>query len=243
MRSQFSLSCVLGSAIFISQLTLNIPVEAEQRTSFATSGEIEQYAIDTVEHIRQTALTILTIPSDDQTFENTVEPWNRLCIQLARDLDELDVLSQRDGSFSETVSQVSDGLRAYLLEVARNPELRQAFVNCCLSNAQSPEFDPFERDWENHRKREMFIARKFREDPYKMLLVKSHRDRNDDRGGSSYEGGITGKWGDGNGIHWEGYVQGEAHDRDGNYVEGRVTQKDDGTGEVDVHGGHESKNK
>lgn len=78
---------------------------------------------------------------------------------------------------------------------------------------------------------------------YKMLLTRSHRDRNDDRGGASLEGGVTGKWGDGNGIQWEGYAKAEAHDRKGNYAEAEVVQKDDGTGRVDVRGGHEREKK
>ena len=52
--------------------------------------------------------------------------------------------------------------------------------------------------------------------------------------------GVTGHWGGDKGMQWEGYVKGEAHDCNGNYAEGKVTQRDDGSGEIDVHGGHES---
>ena len=62
-------------------------------------------------------------------------------------------------------------------------------------------------------------------------------------GRGKVEGGITGKWGDGKGIQWEGYVKGEAYDGKGNYAGGKATQKDDGSGQVDVYGGHESKKK
>jgi hypothetical protein len=339
MKPRFNLTCILGSAVLISQLTLSVAVAAEPGASFTTSGEIEKYAIDTVEKIRKTALTILSISSDQQTFENTLRPWSRLSAQLSQDLDALNELSKLDFPFSTTASQVSDGLHAYLLEVDQNPELRQTLMNCALAVAHNAELDPFQRyigtrfvknssdepvylrgaaeeqhspatDYtvldlksgsltevqvsglaheilsknadavciqeiaaddhayelyevlhtnyahfvyvpssstlslsESHRTSGMFIASKLGANALEILLARSHRDRNDDRGGASCEGGVTGRWGDGNGIQWEGYVRGEAHDGKGNYAEGQVTQKDDGTGKVDIRGGHESDNK
>lgn len=79
---------------------------------------------------------------------------------------------------------------------------------------------------------------------FNNFLAKPHRDRDrgDDRAGYRGEGGIKGKWGDGDGIHWEGYVYGGGSDGKGNYWEGEITQRDDGSGEVDIRGGHESFN-
>lgn len=339
MRSQFSLCGILGSVIFISQLTLNASAIEEQNVSFATSREIENYGIDTVEKIRSTALTILSIPSDKQTLENTLRPWNQLSMQLSQDLEALNALSKLDVSISKTAYQVYDGLQSYLLEVTQNPELWQMLINCSQNISQNPELDPFqhyiaarfvqnvsnepvylagnvteERDSpatdcivfdlkaealdeskvsnlarkilledadaiciqevdeedandlyqtlrrnyahfvyvpsssalnssSNHREKGMLIAGKFRGDPLNIILARSHKDRDDQRGGVSGEGGVTGKWGDGKGIQWEGYVKAEAYDGKGNYLEGQVTQRDDGTGEVNVRGGHESDNK
>lgn len=42
------------------------------------------------------------------------------------------------------------------------------------------------------------------------------------------------------GIQWEAYLGGEIHDNKGNYVEGEIIQKDNGSGQFDIHGGHES---
>jgi hypothetical protein len=77
---------------------------------------------------------------------------------------------------------------------------------------------------------------------FKILPVRSRRDRDekDDRPGGSVEFGAKGKWGDGEGMKWEGYVKAEGHDGKGNYAEGQVTQRDDGTGEIDFYGGHEN---
>ncbi len=78
---------------------------------------------------------------------------------------------------------------------------------------------------------------------FKVLRIKSRSDRNDDKGGGSCEAGVTARWGEDKNVQWEGYVKGEAHDGKGNYAEGRITQKDNGKGEADIHGGHESKKK
>ena len=145
MKLQFSRACILGSAFLISQLTLSISVAAEPRASFTTSREMEKYAIDIVEKINKTALIILSTPPDQQTFENTLRPWNRLSAQLAQDLDVLDALSKVDVSSSVTASQLYDELHAYLFEVAQNSELRQTLINCSLSIAHNSELDPFQR--------------------------------------------------------------------------------------------------
>lgn len=84
----------------------------------------------------------------------------------------------------------------------------------------------------------LFIASK---NILEVVPIKSRG--NDDRSGGSIEGGISGKWGDGDGVHWEGYARAEAHDNNGNYAEAEVKQKDNGRGEVNVRGGHESDKK
>ncbi len=68
-------------------------------------------------------------------------------------------------------------------------------------------------------------------------------NRDNDRGGKTCEGGVSASWGDGVAIQWEGYLKGEVYDGKGNYAEVRATQKEDGTGIVDICGGYESKNK
>lgn len=328
MRSQFAR--ILGSAIFISQLTLNASAREESRDSFATSREIEEYATDTVDNIRRVASAILSTPPDEQTFENTLRPWNRLSAQLSQDLEALNELSRLDVPSSETAAQVADGLQAYLWEVDQSLELRQTLIDCSMGIAQNPALDPFQRyigarfvrgafnepvyfsgsleegcparDYAafslktgslretqvtnlahqilsanadaiciqevgadvdaydlykslrahyahfvyvpsssvNHRKNGALIAAKFRGDLPKILLARSHGDSG--RGGASAEVGVSGSWGNGNGIQFEGYIKAEAHDGQGNYVEGQVTQRDDGTGQVEVRGGHESNN-
>jgi hypothetical protein len=129
MKPQFSLTCVLGSAIFLSKLTLGDSVAAEQRVSLKTSGEVEECARGIAENIRKTAEAILCIPLEQQAFENTLRPWNRLSAQLSQDFNVFDALSKLDSSSSIIASQISDDLKAYLLEVTQNLDLRQTLMN------------------------------------------------------------------------------------------------------------------
>ena len=522
MKPQFSLTCILGSAIFFSQLASAASITAEPQVSLMTSKEISEYASGIAENIRKTAIAILCVPPGEQTFENTLRPWNRLSAQLAQDFNTLDALGKLDSPSDILASRISDNLHAYLLEVTQNPEFQQTLINCFLDITNNTELNSFQRylgarfvkngsnepvylrgsseeqntsttdfiilnlksgslatseisDLANKILSEnadvvciqevladdhaydlyetlegnyahfiyvpptaafdlpgsgcvggMLIASKYRmeqtqfntfleersesnegfldfvlknanttlghvyaanlkraalneiisykfvqimekmqddvlkieeksvpfvlcgdlndlhgfqeskmimescfgheynnsvnnctlllqslphlkisdyghtlsttsmtmprdhsglrtlvkrvnshfinygvnstlnhqqsltaqkmdslakdslkiaQNTFEILPTKSHRDRDDDKGGNSCEGGITGRWGDGNGIQWEGYIKGEVHDDNGNYAEGRITQKDDGTGEVDVHGGHESPKK
>ena len=337
MKLQFSLTYILRLAFLIFHLTLSVSVAAEPRVSCSTSGEMENYAIDIVEKINKTALTILSTPLDQQTFENILRPWNRLSAQLAQDLDVLDALSKMDAPSSATASQIYDELHAYLFEVNQNPELRQTLINCSLSIAHNPELDPFQRyigarfvedDYnelvylcgtaeeeedssaadctvfslksgsfteahisdlahkilsenadavciqevaaENHaydlykalcrnyahfvyvppspasslsrnqRKRGMLIASKFGNDAVKILPVRSHRDRDDDKkAGGSWEAGVNVGYGGEDGPQFNGYVKGEAHDEKGNYVEGRADHNfNRNEGNVGVRGGN-----
>ncbi len=91
----------------------------------------------------------------------------------------------------------------------------------------------------NHRKKGMLIASKRHKDAFDIFTVGS---RGNDSG-ASCETGVSATWGGANGIQWEGYIKAEVHDDRGNYAEGQITQRNDGSGQVDVRGGHESTTK
>lgn len=74
MKPQFSLICILGSVIFLSQLASGISIAAETQKSLTISREVEEYASSIAENIRKTVVAILGVPSDKQTFENTLRP-------------------------------------------------------------------------------------------------------------------------------------------------------------------------
>ena len=120
MKSQLNLACIFGSLVLTSHLA------AESQFTLVA----EEYA----DNICRTANAILSVPEGQQTFENTLRPWNRLSAQLKAELPP-----------NETASQMLNDVRAYLLEVSRDPELHQAMMSCSFSVAQNAELDPFQR--------------------------------------------------------------------------------------------------
>ncbi len=100
---------------------------------------MEQYAQDAVDNIQKTAAAILDVPVEEQTFENTLRPWIRLSEKLVQKFDELSELDQ------QKASQISDYVHEYLAEVARNPELHQALMNCSVNGVHNEELNAFQR--------------------------------------------------------------------------------------------------
>src|ERR1700688_3550976 len=146
MKSQSALNLVLGSVAFISQLASGIAIAAfEPQSPLMTSREVWEYANDVAENIRKTAESILSIPSDEQTFENTLKPWNRLSAQFSRNLRMLHALEQSYSPLGITASEVSDNLRQFLLEFTQNSHFYQALMNCSQKTALNAELNPFQR--------------------------------------------------------------------------------------------------
>jgi endonuclease/exonuclease/phosphatase family metal-dependent hydrolase len=147
MKSRFILNCMLGSAVFITQLASGIAVAASERqSSLISSSEIQEYASDVAENIRKRAEAILSVPFDQQTFENTLKPWNRLSAQLFQDFNTLDALAKPSLPSIAAASQALDELYAYLLKITQDPQLYQALMGCSHKIAHDDaELDPFQR--------------------------------------------------------------------------------------------------
>lgn len=146
MKSESALRLVLGSVAFISQLASGIVVAApEPQSLLMTSKEVWEYANDVAENIRKTAESILSVPSDEQTFENTLRPWNRLSAQFSRNLRMLHTLEQSNSPLGIAASEASDNLRRFLLEFSQNSYFYQALMSCSQKTAQNAELNPFQR--------------------------------------------------------------------------------------------------
>ncbi|MBM3198871.1 MAG: hypothetical protein FJZ58_06425 [Chlamydiae bacterium] len=76
-----------------------------------------------VENIHSTVHSILSIPQEEQTFDNTIRSWYQLSAQ---------------------VSTSSDELYTYLLSLAQEQGLYQHLINCS-SNIKNTDLDPFQR--------------------------------------------------------------------------------------------------
>ncbi len=268
MRLQVSLTHVFGFILLFLKPFLAMTDEIPTVSEYPSILQVREYAADAAEGVRCVVESILSIPSEEYTYQSVLKPWNQLLKQLSRNFLVLNTIATSNLPCSATAREAEENLNAMVLEALNYPFLYEALSKCSQQILIESESDSVQyyvaynlvkKNWKKsvHLRRfiqeemdlgpfdsmQSFLPNRFALESFTALLVKSHRDRDDDRGGRSYEGGITGKWGDGNGIQWEGYVKAEAHDDRGNYVEGRAAQKDDGTGEVDIHGGHESKNK
>jgi hypothetical protein len=122
MKSQMNLACIFGSLLLTSHL--------------AAESQFSLMAEEYVDNICRTANAIVNVPEGQQTFENTLRPWNRLSAKLKAD----SCAAEAQLPPNETASQMLNDLRAYLLEVSRDPELHQAM----MSVVQNAELDPFQ---------------------------------------------------------------------------------------------------
>lgn len=305
MKSRLSLMCVLGFVIFVSKVPLATAIERPACERPTSIHEVQEYTTHIADMITHVTESILSISPGQHTYENTLRPWNQLCMLLSQHIHTLNSIAESDLISNTTAFQALTDLNAFLLQTLNFHDLSQIFTACSQKILEADLSTPLQRhiatrfinnSWQKslgflHPAQEkptpelesaiadlnyitfmempetnvactpkLFIEEAYdlQKDPqqgimnhqftsvlggFHILPIKSHKDRDGDKKGGSCEGGITGKWGDGKGIQWEGYVKAEAHDDKGNYVEGKVTQKDDGTGEANVNGGHESKKK
>ncbi len=151
MKAPFNYPFLLGSFVSLLQLTPGLSFANELRYFMDPSKEIEAQAYSLTEQIQTTASSILSIPTNNQTFENTIRPWSRLSAQLKQDLKTLN--EQRDSSspISGSNEIFSNSLHGYILAAAHDPELQHALLNCFMSMPLDPELNPFE----------LYIARRF----------------------------------------------------------------------------------
>lgn len=63
------LPCI-ALVIFASRSVLAIPVESTMSGDLCSVQEIQDYAANVIEIVRQTAESTLSIPSDQRTYEN-----------------------------------------------------------------------------------------------------------------------------------------------------------------------------
>lgn len=126
-----------------------------------------------------------------------------------------------------------DEVAEYVLNAA--PDMVQ--ISKVSSNQAADLYHSLQKDYQHFLyvpSSHLFIASK---DLIDVIAISSQG--NDRSRGTSAELGVDLSWGDKEGPHIGGYVNVEVHDDKGNYVEGRVEQRDDGSGNASVRGGHE----
>jgi|GEM_PF-6812867 len=73
MKNRTHLTSFLAAAISLSHAVLGMAYEVV----FTTPEEVDAYVVHAVENIRNAVEQIVQIPSEEQTFDNTLRAWNR----------------------------------------------------------------------------------------------------------------------------------------------------------------------
>ena len=269
MGARLSLLCIWGFILLVSKssLTLAKDIQISEQLSIQ---EVQEYAANAVRNVDQVVEFILSIPSEQYAYENILMPWNQLLKQLSQNFHVLNAIAAANVLSSWRAYQAVEELNEYIIEILNYPFFYQALLSCSQKILHGQKSDPFQcyvamsfiaNNWKKPVYLYDFLEKKpFLEDltaevfplghltynlslniqeEFMILPVKS---RNDTGGGGKCETGIKGRWGDGKGIQWEGYIKAEVYDNKGNRAEAQITQKDDGTGEVDIRGSHEVNN-
>lgn len=146
MKSQLILACILSSIAVILPLQGRALETGsfQQDLSFTSPLEIQKYAREITQNAYQMIEKILSIPSDQQTFENTLRPWNQLKGDLASSFKQLNELAE-GSSLSVAASQAMQDLRVFLMEISQDAELHDALIGYSLKINHNPAATPFER--------------------------------------------------------------------------------------------------
>jgi Zn-dependent oligopeptidase len=130
MKPQFVLACILAVACLVSQKALALPPD------LTTSWEAREYVRAIAENVHETAVAILSVPPEQQTFENTLQPWDRLSEQLFQDYDTLHELVEARISSSTAAAEAFEDLHTFLIEITQNPQLCQKLVQCAQRSVE-----------------------------------------------------------------------------------------------------------
>ena len=133
MKFHSSLTYILGSALFISHIALDIQLEAtsyEQcTTAYTTEKEILAYLEQAEDNIRNAIERILSISPEKQTIENTLHPLQKLLTETSSTLMTLKHLGQTESPLQPITSQSFLYLLNLSIKTFQIPELRHALVN------------------------------------------------------------------------------------------------------------------
>ncbi|MGE5196267.1 MAG: endonuclease/exonuclease/phosphatase family protein [Anaerolineae bacterium] len=118
-------------------------ISSQQDLSFTSPLEIQEYTREITQNVYQIIEKILSIPADQQTFENTLRPWNRLKGDLASSFNQLNALAE--GSFFSSVAhQAIEDFRMVFTEISQDNQLYEALIVCSQKINHNPASTPFE---------------------------------------------------------------------------------------------------
>jgi|GEM_PF-3338885 len=142
MKKQFILS-ILGAVISISQAFAVTP--EDDFIQSCSTQEVQEYTICIEEKINKAAESILSFSTEEQTFENTIRPWNRLLEELSKNFHTLITIEKMNSHSSPIASQALDYLQTSLVKKLKEDNLYHALLNCSQKIVHDNETNQFQR--------------------------------------------------------------------------------------------------
>lgn len=145
MKSRLNLTCILWFAIFVSKISLATALEMsafEQPTSIHEVQEYTAHIADTISHVAE---SILSISPEQHTYENTLRPWNQLCVLLSQHIHTLNSIAESDLISNRTASHALGDLKAFLSQTLNFHDLPQILAACSQKILEAHLSTPFQR--------------------------------------------------------------------------------------------------
>jgi hypothetical protein len=143
MKKQFILS-ILGAVVSLSQAFANTKEEECFLQSYSIQ-DVQEYTICIEDKINKAAESILSISTEEQTFENTIRPWNRLLEELSKNFHTLITIEKMNSHSSAIASQAVDYLQTSLVKKLKENNLYHALLNCSQKIVNDNETNSFQR--------------------------------------------------------------------------------------------------
>lgn len=145
MRLPIAMKCLFGLSALGAYFPHASAIENISPLSpqIESAWEVQEYVRNVKEDAIKTIDEILAVPNHQQSFENTLRPWNRLTAQISRGINRLKERAESVSTHS-IISQSLSDLYLFSLELSKNTDLVKTLVNCCHKVAMSSQVDQFQ---------------------------------------------------------------------------------------------------
>jgi hypothetical protein len=107
---------------------------------------VEEYSVFVSKQITQAAESILSLPSEEQTYENTLGAWNQLYTDLSQHFQMLHIIADSNSPSNETAYLAIKNLNAFLASTQNYPPLYRILEDSALRTLRDSESTSAQRD-------------------------------------------------------------------------------------------------
>lgn len=114
----------------ILRSSLGGPASDPQGVLPLTQKDVEKYVQYAEQNVQNTINNLVAIPAEEQTFANTMDPWNRLAGDLLVNFSTLTFVTQADLPSKSAAIQAMQKLQSFLfVTLMQNKELSRSLLN------------------------------------------------------------------------------------------------------------------